>query len=62
MPPTVMVTSRLATVRTGPRVGTEWVIEDGLKAGETVVIKGLQQVRPGVRVEPTVEATPPAGR
>ncbi len=55
-------TVQARTVRTGPRVGTEWVIEDGLKAGETVVIKGLQQVRPGVRVEPTVEAAPPASR
>jgi membrane fusion protein (multidrug efflux system) len=51
------------TVRTGPRVGTLWVVEDGVKAGEHVVVKGLQQVRAGMRVEPTLEAMPaePAG-
>jgi RND family efflux transporter MFP subunit len=46
------------TVRMGPRVGALWVVEDGLKAGETVVVKGVQQVRPGMPVEPTVDAMP----
>ena len=27
-------------------------IEDGLKPGERVIVNGLQQVRPGVTVEP----------
>jgi RND family efflux transporter MFP subunit len=47
-------------VRTGPRYGPLWVVEDGLKPGERVVIKGLQQIRSGARVEPTVEPMPPA--
>jgi membrane fusion protein (multidrug efflux system) len=47
------------TVRVGPRVGTLWVIEDGVGPGERVVVKGLQQIRPGVRVEPILEALPP---
>jgi len=51
-------TVQARTVRTGPRVGTLWVVEDGVKPGEQVVVKGLQQVRAGMRVEPTVEATP----
>ena len=45
-------------VRMGPRVGTLWVVEDGVKLGEHVVVRGLQQIRPGTRVEPTLEAIP----
>ena len=51
------------TVRMGPRFGTLWVVEEGLRPGEKVVVKGLQRIRPGMRVEATVEAleaTPPA--
>jgi RND family efflux transporter MFP subunit len=46
-------------VRMGPRAGTLWVVEEGVKPGDLVVVKGLQQVRPGMRVEPTVEALGP---
>jgi RND family efflux transporter MFP subunit len=45
-------------VRLGPRFGALWVVEDGVRAGEQVVVKGLQQVRPGMRVAPTLEAAP----
>jgi RND family efflux transporter MFP subunit len=48
------------TVRPGPRVGTLWVVEEGVSAGEQVIVKGLQQIRAGMPVEPTVEAAPPA--
>ena len=48
------------TVRMGPRLGPLWVVEEGLKAGEQVIVKGIQQVRPGVRVAPTVEPMPSA--
>jgi RND family efflux transporter MFP subunit len=51
-------TVQARTVRMGPRVGTLWVVEEGLTAGETVLVTGLQQVRPGTRVEATVEAMP----
>jgi RND family efflux transporter MFP subunit len=47
-------------VRMGPRIGSLWVVDDGVKPGEHVVVKGVQQVRAGMRVEPTVEALPPA--
>lgn len=53
-------TVQARTVRMGPRIGPLWVVEDGLKTGEQVVVKGLQQVRAGMRVEPTVEALPAA--
>ncbi len=50
-------------VRTGPRFGPLWVVEDGLTAGEMVISKGLHLARPGAKVEPTPEALPdgPAG-
>ncbi|MGH7397734.1 MAG: efflux RND transporter periplasmic adaptor subunit [Candidatus Rokuibacteriota bacterium] len=45
-------------VKMGPRVGPLWVVDDGVAAGEHVVVKGLQQIRPGGKVEPSVEAFP----
>ncbi len=53
-------TVQARTVRMGPRFGTLWVVEEGVKPGERVVVKGLQQVRAGMRVEPTLEPLPPA--
>lgn len=53
-------TVQVRTVRMGPRVGPLWVVEEGVKRGEHVVVKGLQQIRAGIRVEPTLEPLPPA--
>ncbi len=33
------------------RIGTLWVIDAGLKAGEKIVVEGLQKVRPGMKVK-----------
>jgi RND family efflux transporter MFP subunit len=41
------------TVTMGPRFGALWVVDEGLKPGERVVVKGFQQIRPGMRVDPT---------
>ena len=35
---------------TGERVDQRWIVEQGLKAGDAVVVDGLQKVRPGVLV------------
>lgn len=32
--------------------GDDWLVEQGLLAGERVVVDGVQQVRPGQRVKP----------
>ena len=40
------------TVTTGDRVGTSWIVEQGLRPGDRVVVEGQQKVRPGSRVEP----------
>ncbi len=49
-------------VRVGERIGTEWLISEGLKPGETVIAEGTQKVRPGMVVEtkPFVPASAPA--
>ena len=38
-------------VKVGERVGTRWVIEEGLKPGEHVVVEGQQMLRPGLTVQ-----------
>jgi membrane fusion protein (multidrug efflux system) len=42
----------IRTVKVGDRVDSNWIIEDGLKAGESVIVEGLQKVRPGAMVNP----------
>lgn len=42
----------MRTVKVGERSGSLWVIEDGLKAGETVVVEGTQKIKPGAVVQP----------
>jgi membrane fusion protein (multidrug efflux system) len=44
-------------VKVGPRVDSLWVITDGLKAGDHVVVEGLQRIRDGVTV--TAKPAPP---
>jgi len=39
-------------IELGPTIGNEVVISDGLKGGETVIVEGLQKVRPGIQVDP----------
>lgn len=38
------------TITVGDRVGSDWIVADGLNAGETVVAEGVQKVRPGMQV------------
>ncbi|HKM66443.1 MAG TPA: efflux RND transporter periplasmic adaptor subunit [Candidatus Acidoferrum sp.] len=42
----------IRAVTVGDRVGSDWVISDGLKPGEKVVAEGIQKVRPGSQVNP----------
>ena len=50
------VTQHKVTV--GPRFGSDWVIEEGLKPGDRIVVEGLQKVRDGATVQPST--APPA--
>jgi membrane fusion protein (multidrug efflux system) len=49
-------------VKVGPRVDSLWVIEEGLKPGEKVVVEGLRKVREGTVVSPKAAAAAPAGK
>lgn len=46
----------MRTVKVGERSGTQWIIEDGLKAGEIVVVEGTQKIKPGAVVNPKTYA------
>ena len=49
-------------VKVGPRVDSLWVIEEGLKPGEKIVVEGLQKARDGSVVVPKAAAAAPAGK
>jgi membrane fusion protein (multidrug efflux system) len=38
-------------VTVGERVGKMWIVTDGLKAGEHVIVEGLMRVRDGAAVK-----------
>jgi RND family efflux transporter MFP subunit len=46
----------MRTVKVGERSGTQWIIENGLKAGEIVVVEGTQKIKPGAVVSPKTYA------
>jgi membrane fusion protein (multidrug efflux system) len=48
-------------VKVGDRVGSLWVIDQGLASGEQVVSDGTSKVRDGMLVRPTIETLPPEG-
>ena len=41
------------TVKVGEQTGPMWIIEQGVKPGERVVIEGVQKVRDGMPVKVT---------
>ena len=57
----------IRAVEPGERTGSLWIIDKGVKAGENVIVAGLQFVRPGMAVkarpappEPEAASVPPA--
>ncbi len=42
----------LASVKMGEQIGTDWIIEGGLKPGSQVVVEGLQKAKAGTVVNP----------
>jgi membrane fusion protein (multidrug efflux system) len=50
----------MRTVKPGERVGTLWVIDEGLKPGDQVVVEGLQKLREGTLV--TTRPAPFSGK
>lgn len=56
----------LRPIRTERAVGNAWLVAEGLRPGERIVVEGLQKLRPGAEVKPvpaqsTLAALPAAG-
>ncbi|MBY5921957.1 efflux RND transporter periplasmic adaptor subunit [Ferrimonas balearica] len=51
------VNKRMVTL--GQRYGVQWAVLEGLKEGETIVVEGLQKIRPGAVVNPVVQEIQP---
>ncbi len=49
-------------VKVGPKIQQFWLITEGLKPGEKVVYEGLQGVRDGVVVKPTIKEIESTGK
>jgi len=41
------------TIKLGDAIDDKWIVTDGLKAGEIVVVEGLQKIKPGAAVKTT---------
>jgi membrane fusion protein, multidrug efflux system len=48
-------------VKMGPKFGSLWVVEEGLKAGDQVILEGLTKVEPDMVVVPK-PAKEPTGK
>jgi membrane fusion protein (multidrug efflux system) len=53
--PTAMVVSaeskvEIRTLKTDRAIGDQWLVTDGLAAGDKVIVQGLQGIKPGVQV------------
>ena len=44
--------AEMARVTLGDQMGIDWVVEEGLSAGQMVITEGMQKVRPGMVVTP----------
>jgi membrane fusion protein (multidrug efflux system) len=53
---------QLKTITTSDRVGDAWVVEQGLNAGERVIVEGQLKVRPGMTVHPSPYVDPVNGK
>jgi RND family efflux transporter MFP subunit len=42
----------IRSVKVGDRIGSMWIVSEGLKVGERVVAQGVQKVRSGMQVNP----------
>ncbi len=47
-------------VKVSQTVGDQWLVEDGLAAGDRVIVEGLQKIRPGMPAVVAAPAAPPA--
>ena len=48
--------AELRPVRVSQTIGNKWLVESGLKAGDKVIVEGLQKIQPGAAVQATEKA------
>ena len=51
---------QVRAVKPANRIGSDWVIAEGLEPADRIVVEGLQKVRPGAKVRPTAPGAKPA--
>jgi membrane fusion protein, multidrug efflux system len=51
----------LRAIATAERVGEDWIVQQGLKPGDRVIVEGQLKVRPGMRVTPAPYHAPARG-
>ena len=49
--------AHVRSVKVGAQIGRDWIIEDGLSAGDHVVVEGTQKAKEGVKVNPKPYST-----
>lgn len=54
--------AEMRAIVTGDRVGDGWIVTDGLKPGDKVIVEGVQKVRPGAPVQPEPYKPPKADK
>src|SRR5579883_2231296 len=52
-------TVSVRTITDGGPYGQFFIVQSGLRAGERVIVEGVQKARPGARVSPTLRPAPP---
>jgi membrane fusion protein, multidrug efflux system len=52
--------AQIRDIRVSRAIGDQWLVEDGLVAGDRVIVEGLQKIQPGAPVQAT-EFVPQAG-
>jgi membrane fusion protein (multidrug efflux system) len=53
--------AQVRPVKATRTIGDKWLVDDGLAAGDRVIVEGLQKVRPGAPVQATEAGSTPAG-
>ena len=46
---------RSVPVKVGDRIGSTWIVREGLNPGDRVIAEGVLKVRPGMVVNPKTE-------
>jgi membrane fusion protein (multidrug efflux system) len=52
--------ARLRVIKTGQAIGDKWLVQDGLKAGDRLIVEGLQKVQADTQVHAVPAGSAPA--